>query len=206
MKSTALGWKIPALGLNLAADLGVPFPACLSLNNTGMHFPITNLSVSRESGFHLLSSSASKKHTRPKGKSSWVSSRGKRKKWDKCLLTKSRRQRRSWRRRRERWVCQKLARNPNYSQQGIWVWAVHESWKAQAAVEQTSPGKVQTHHWFRCLKSCSSLSLPRAAVWGLKASGRKFRWASLSERLPSCGSLGSRVKRAAGLGAPVIVT
>lgn len=83
MKSTVLGWKIPALGLNFAADLDVPFPSlpvCLLTTQTGMHFPVTNSSVSRESEFHLLSSPASKKHTRPKGRSSWVSSRGKRKK------------------------------------------------------------------------------------------------------------------------------
>lgn len=37
--------------------------------------------------------------------------------------------------------------------QGIWVWAMHESWKAYAAVQETSAAKAQTHHWFRCLRN-----------------------------------------------------
>lgn len=81
MLPAVLGCKILALGLNFAADFGVPFPACLSLSEADRHVFSPSLSHwCPESGFRLLSYPAYKKHMRPKEKNSWVSSRRKRKK------------------------------------------------------------------------------------------------------------------------------
>lgn len=76
---------------------------------------------------------------------------------------------------REVGVPKTCERSPKYSQHRIWVWATYESWKAHAALEQTSPAKAQTHthapsptqkrghrvmfskqhHWFRRLRNSS---------------------------------------------------
>ena len=46
---------------------------------------------------------------------------------------------------REVGVPKTCERSPKYSQHWIRVWATYESWKAHAALQQTSPAKAQTH-------------------------------------------------------------
>lgn len=127
---------------------------------------------------------------------------------------------------REVGVPKTCERSPKYSQHRIWVWATYESWKAHAALEQTSPAKAQTHthapsptqkrghrvmfskqhHWFRRLRN-SSLPHPVQCGWlscCLVSEGqrRTFWWAFMSGGFHPWRLTGHQSKRGNWAGVP----